>query len=530
MLAASLGILQMLMLLLLLAVCGNTANLILARASARQREIAVRLALGAGRWRVARLLLTESLLLAVVGAALGAAIAVWGTNAMSAAPPLRVRGIPITFHTAVDPTGLLFALGLGLACGVLFGLLPALQFARMEPQEGMRAGAATARPRGLRHALMAIEVALATVVLVAAALFLRSFMETRTTDPGFRRDVLLAAYDLTGRGRVDDASARRFAAAVLERLRAIPGVEAAAIATVVPLDIHGMPTRSFTLDGRARDDGLADDALSNTVTPGYFDVMGIPILAGRDFADLTDDAAPPQAVVNQEFVRRYLDRLQPLGRRIELRGRAYTIVGVARNALYNAFGEPPTPIVYLSYRDQPTAAGELHLRARRGSEAGLAGAVRRTVAALDPELPLFDVRSLDDHIESNLILRRIPARLFAALAPLLLAIAAIGIYAVVSYTVALRTTEVGVRLALGATGHRVVAMLVLDALRVVVAGAVIGWIAAFVIVVDVLDGRAIDAGVFAAVPAMLVAVAALACWVPARRAASVDPAIALRHI
>jgi predicted permease len=529
MLASSLAFLQALMLLLLLAVCGNTANLVLARANARQREMSIRLALGAGRWRIVRLSLTESVLLSLMGATLGAAIALWGTNALSAAPPMRVRGIPITFHTDLDGMGLAFAVGLGIACGAVFGLAPAMQLSRLDPQQTLRASAATPPRSRMRNALMAIEVALAIVVLVAAGLFFRSFMETHDMDPGFRREgVLLAAYDLTGR-RADAAAARLFAARLLDRLRAVPALEAAAIASAVPLDIHGMPTRAFTLEGRARDDGLRDEALANTVTPGYFDVMKIPLLAGKDFASLTDTVSSPQAIVNEEFVRRFVERVQPLGRRLEVGGRTYSIAGVARNAIYNAFGEPPTPIIYVSYRDRPSPAGEIHLRTRAGAETAAAAEVRRIVRELDPELPVFDVRTLNDHIESNLILRRIPARMFAVLAPLLLLIAAIGIYAVVSYSISLQTREIGVRLALGATSRRIVTEFVTDSLRVIGAGAIAGWVAAFVLSVDVLSGGPVDVIVFGAVPAILMTVAAIAAWLPARRATRVDPAVALRE-
>jgi predicted permease len=527
-LAASLAFLQAIMLLLLLAVCGNTANLIMARATARQREMSIRLALGAGRWRVVRLVLTESLLLSLAGATLGAALAFWGTNVMSAAPPMRVRGIPITFQTDVDGMGLGFAVVLGIFCGLIFGLVPALQLSRLDPQQTLRAGATTPPRSGMRNTLMALEVALASVVLVASGLFFRSFMETREIDPGFRRNgVMLAAYDLTGR-RADAPASRVFAARLLDRIRAAPAIEAAAIASSVPLDIHGMPTRFFTLEGRAREDGQPDEALANTVTPGYFEVMGIALLAGTDFASLADTTATTQAIVNEEFVRRYLDRAQPIARRIELGGRTYSIIGVVRNALYNAFGEPPTPIIYLSYRDRPSAFGEIHVRVRAGAEATVVTDLRRVVRDLDPELPIFDVRTLDEHIESNLILRRIPARMFAVLAPLLLLMAAIGIYAVVSYTVSRHTTEIGVRLALGATADRVVAEFVADSLRVIAVGAIAGWIVAFVLAVDVLSGGPIDVMVFTVVPAILLLVAAVAAWLPARHATRVDPAVALR--
>ena len=529
MLAASLAILQGIVLLLLLAVCGNTANLVLARASARQREMSVRLALGASRWRVASLLLTENVLLALLAGALGMAIAVWGTNALSAAPPLRVRGIPVSFHTTVDGVGLAFAMLLGLGCGVAFGLAPALQLARVDPQLTLRAGSSTCARSHVRSALMGIEVALALVVLVVAGLFFRSFMETRDTETGFRRDgVLLAAYDLTSK-KTDDAAARAFAARLLQGIRAIPAVEGAAIASSVPLDIHGLPTRIFTLEGRARPDAMPDEALVNTVTPGYFATMHIPLQAGRDFADLTDTTSPAQAIVNEEFVSRYLRGAEPLGRRIGVRGRSYVITAVVRNSLYNAFGEPPTPIIYFSLRDRPVAVGEIHLRTRSGAETALAVDVRRVVRALDPELPVYDVRTLNDHIEANLIFRRIPARMFAVLAPLLLILAAIGIYAVVAYTVSLRTGEIGVRIALGATARRIVAQFVGEALRVIGLGALAGWAIALFLVLNIGSNGSVDARVFAGVPVILLVVGTVACWLPARRATRVDPVIALRQ-
>ncbi len=526
-LAASLAILQAITLLLLLAVCGNTANLVLARASTRRQEMAVRLALGAKPWHIGRLLLTESVLLALCGGLVGAALALWGTNALSAVPPMRVRGIPISLLTTVDGTGLLVAVLLGLGCGCLFGLVPAFQLSRVDPQQ-LRLGSSTPSRPGLRNLLMAVEVALAVVVLLVAGTFFRSFMATRRTDPGFTRDgVLLAAYDLSDKQRAD-GSTRQFASRLLTRLRGLPAVSGAAIASAVPLDIHGLPVRFISVEGRPRNDNAPDRALAMTVTPGYFAVMGIPLLSGTDFADLDDRAAPPQVVVNEELVRRFLDHREPLGRRVEARGRSFVIAGVARNSLYNAFGEPPTPIVYFSYRDQPSAIGEVHLRPRAGSATALAPDVRRVVSEIDPELPVYDVRTLNDHIESNLIFRRIPARMFAVLAPLLLVLASIGIYAVVSYTIAQRTKEIGVRLALGATVRRVVAQHIGESLTVVASGALIGWMVAFCFAMLSSSGS-IDGVVFGSVPALLLVVATLACWIPARRAARVDPVVALRQ-
>jgi putative ABC transport system permease protein len=362
-----------------------------------------------------------------------------------------------------------------------------------------------------------------------AGLFIRSFMQTRDTDPGFRREgVLLAAYDLSGRTS-SPAFNRALAVRLLDRLRTLPGVDSAAIAASVPLDIHGLPSRVFTLEGRARTDEGFDEALTNTVTPGYFSTMGIPFRTGVDFAPLTDETAPPQAIVNEAFVRRYVVDGEVLGRRIQARGGRYLVVGVVGNSLSNAFGEPPTPVIYFSYRDSPQPRGEIHLHASGAADTAIGPEVRRVVRDLDPELPLFNVRSLTDHVETNLIFRRIPTRMFAVLGPLLLMLAAVGIYAVVAYTVSLRTTEIGLRLAVGATARRVVAQFVGQSMGVVGAGALTGWAIAFAGASGFVPDMGLDAAVFAGVPAILLGVAGLACWLPARRASRVDPVVALRQ-
>ena len=526
-LAASIAVLQSIMLLVLLAVCGNTANLVLARASGRQREVSIRAALGASRWRIASLLLTENLLLALAGSVLGAVLAAWGTNLLNTAPTLRVRGIPISFETHVDATTVAFSVLLGILCGIVFGLVPALHLSRADGRQMLRSGAAgQPRPR-LGRIVMALEVALASAVLIAGGLFVQRFLATRYEDPGFRRDgVVLAGYDLWGRN-MSEAAIARFPQRLLERLRTVPRLESAAIASSVPLDLHGLPSRSFTLEGRPRSDDGRDEALTNTVTPGYFALMGLPILAGHDFADLGDTAAPPQVVVNEAFVHRFAAGGDVLGRRVTTRGGVYAIVGVVRNSVYDAFGEPPTPILYFSYRDRPSATGEIHLRPAPTASAAVVADLRGVLRDIDPDLPLYDVRTLSDHIEANLIFQRIPARMFAVLGPLLLLLAASGIYAVVSYAVSLRTTEIGVRLALGATSRSVVLQFVREHLTIVAAGALAGWLVAFAIVVDVLS-TPVTVSVFAGVPALLLAVAGLASWWPARKAGGIDPMTALR--
>jgi predicted permease len=526
-LISGLAVLQGVMLLLLLAVCGNTANLMLARGSSRQREMAVRVALGAGRWRIISLVLSENMLLALLGASLGAAIAVWGTTALRVAP--MIGAFPILFQTRVDELTLAFAMLLGTACGLIFSAAPAVRLARLDPHDGLRSCPNTSPRSRARKVLMGVEVGLAMVVLIAAALFLQSFRSARQTDPRFRPEgVLLAAYDLSGRNP-DESSEREFAARLLERLRSLPDVEAAAIATNVPLDLHGIPARPFTVQGRVRTKAGQDRAITNTVTPGYFKLMAIPLLEGNEFADMQDTAAPAQAIVNEEFARRYLNGTDAIGRRIQTRAGNFAIVGVARNSVYDAFGEPAQPAVYLSYRDLPATQGEIHLRSRSGNETALTSEARAVLRDLDPMLPLYDVRTFSQHIERNLYLRRIPARMFVVLGPLLLALAAIGIYAVVSYAVARRTREIGLRLTFGATSGRVVRQIIRENLGVITWGAAIGWVLALVISVRAMTKGPINLPIFIGVPAILLSVAALACWIPARRASLIDPMAALRH-
>jgi predicted permease len=489
--------------------------------------MAVRVALGAGRWRIVSLVLSENMVLALLGAGLGAAMAVWGTTALRVAP--IIGSFPILFPTRVDGFALAFAIVLGVACGLLFSTPPAVHLARLDPQVGLRSASNTPPRSRARKALMGVEVGLAMVVLIAAALFLQNFRAARQVDPRFKPEgILLAAYDLSGRNPTE-TSEREFASRLLERLRALPDVEAAAIASNVPLDLHGIPARPFTVQGRVRTQAGQDRAISNTVTPGYFKVMGIPLVAGNDFADMRDTAAPAQAIVNEEFVRRYLNGADAIGRSLQTRARSFTIVGVARNSVYDAFGEPAQPAVYLSYRDRPAVQGEIHLRTRNGNETALSSEARAVLRELDPMLPLYDVRTFPQHIERNLYLRRIPARMFAVLGPLLLGLAAVGIYAVVSYAVARRTREIGVRLTFGATSGRVVVQIIRENLGAITGGAAIGWLLALVISLHATPKNVFNLPVFLGVPAILLGVATLACWIPARRASRIDPMVALRH-
>ena len=526
MLGTALWLLQFLMLLVLVAVCGNVANLLLARASVRQREFGRssrarrdprpsrrrgpdRDAAARGRRRRRR------------GAAGGLGGAVLSGGELSGA-------IPIRFQTEVDAIGLVFAAGAGLLATIMAGIAPAWFVARLEPQEALRAAARRGARSPVRQVLMGLQVALALLVLLVAGLFFQRFQESRDTDPGFKSEgVLLAAYDLTGRG-TDAAANRQFAQRVLTSLRATPGIQSAALAAFVPLDIHGLPSRGFTIEGRPRPDGQSDVALSNVVSDGYLEAMGIPLVAGSDVAPLDNRTAPPQAIVNQAFVDRYLPGEDAIGRRIESRGGSYVIVGVARTTVSDAFGEAPAPLILYSLRDRPLAGAEVHVRTPPGGEAAITASVRRVFHELDPTLPVFNVRTLPEHIARNLVLRRVPAQMFAVLGPLLLLLAAVGVYAVVDYSVAQRTAEIGVRIALGAQPGQVVAQIVGESLVTVALGA--GGALAIAAVVDLhlVRGGTRDLPAFVIVPTLLMAVAAAASWIPARRAVAIDPASVLR--
>jgi predicted permease len=523
---AALGVLQGVMLLVLLAVCGNTANLVLARASTRYREVGVRLALGARPSSVIRLMLAENLLLGILGAAVGIVIAWWGTEALRAMPPYGA--FPVKFQTNLDVIGLAFAVGLGIVSGLLFGAAPALQLGRIDPQQALRSGSKSAGRSAIRDGLMALQCGLALLVLVVAGLFFESFVESRDTNPGFRVEgLLLATYDL-GPKTPTDAYAGQFARDLLDRLRQVPTVESVALANAMPLDIHGLPLRGFTLEGRAQTTTQQEQALSNIVSPGYFRTMGIPFVAGGDFAEMIDATSPRQVIVNEEFVRRYIAPADPLGRLLTNGDTTYTITGVVKNSSYDAFGEPPTPAFFFSYRDRPRWLGEIHLRARPGSETLLASEVQRAVREIDASLPVYNIRTMAEHIERNLFLRKIPARMFVVIAPLLLALVAVGIYAVVSYSVSQRTTEIGVRIALGATSTRVVKQIVKEALIVTSAGLILAWVIAVMVELHLFSGGPGAWTVLMVVPAVLFAVAIFSCWLPARRATLVDPVVALR--
>jgi predicted permease len=526
MLGDALVFLQGLMLLVLVAVCGNVANLLVAKISTRQREFGIRLALGASRLRAARFVLAEAGLLAVSGTVCGILLALWGVSVLQVGQ--LAIAIPVRFQTNVDLGGLTFAIATGTLATLLMAGAPIWFLLRLQPQQLVRDGAREASRSTLRQTLMGVQVALASLVLVTAALFVGRFQETRDLDPGFKADgVLLAAYDLTGRG-TDATANRTFAARALAAVRAMPGVSAA-LATSVPLDIHGLPLRSFTLDGHARADGATDQSLSNIVSDGYLAAMSIRLLQGHDFSPIDTAAPAAEAIVNQAFVDRYLPGEAALGRRLQMGRTAYTIIGVAATTVSEAFGEPPAPLVLYAFGSRPGPSAEIHLKTTPGMEGSISSTLQRVFRELDPTVPLYNIRTLQQHIATNLILRRIPAQMFMVLGPLLLFLAAFGVYAVVDYGVSQRTTEIGVRLALGARPAQVTRMMVAETLGVAVLSVAAAMAIVVMIDLHVVRGGVRDLPALIGTPLALLLVAAFASWLPARRASLVSPSVAMRQ-
>jgi predicted permease len=527
MLGSALVLLQALMLLVLVAVCGNVANLLVAKISTRQREFGIRLALGASRWRTSRLVLAEAGALAACGTAGGILLALWGVSVLQVGQ--LAIAIPVRFQTDVDAGGLAAAIAVGLLATLLMAAAPIWFLLRLQPQQLVRDGVRDASRSTLRQTLMGVQVALASLVLVTATLFVGRFRETRDIDPGFTADgVLLAAYDLTGRGT--DATANRvFAARTLAAVRAMPGVSAAALATSVPLDIHGLPLRSFTLDGHARPDGTTDQSLSNIVSDNYLAAMSIRLLQGRDFSPIDASAPKAEVIVNQAFVERYLPGEAVLGRRLQMGRTAYTIVGVAATTVSDAFGEPPAPLVLYAFDARPGPSAEIHLKTTPGLEASVASTLQRVFRELDSTVPIYNVRTLQQHIATNLVLRRIPAQMFMVLGPLLLFLAAFGVYAVVDYGVSQRTTEIGVRLALGARPGQVTRMMVAETLSIATLSVAAAMAIVVMIDLHVVRGGVRDLPALIGTPLALLLVAAFASWLPARRASLVSPSVAMRQ-
>ncbi|MBA3849725.1 MAG: hypothetical protein C0502_06985 [Opitutus sp.] len=530
-LTGALGTLQVLTLLVLIVVCVNSASLLVSRASTRRREIGVRLALGAGPGAILRLLLAESLLLALAGSALGLLLAQWGVHALRHLP--IPTGLPVQLSFRSDATGLLTVLGIGAVCGILSGLTPAWQLARADVQDSLRGGRGSVSGQGrIQQLLVGGEVAAATLVLVLAGLFLKSHRHVYTFDPGYAANqVMLASINLAN-SDYSDTARQDFLRDLLVRLQQHPNVATATAAGSVPFSLDGFFRLPVQIEGEAADPGRQTQAYFNYSAPGYFATMGVQLLSGADLAPLDRDNLPPDAVVNEEMARRCWPGVSPLGRRFTLNRVTYVVAGVARNSKYETMAETPKPLAWLTCRGRSLGRITLHLRVKSGDPEAILGDLRRIVWELDPDVPLLNPRAFTRHFDQNMLLSRIPARLLAVLGPLALALAAIGLYAVIACSLAQRTQEIGVRMALGSSPAQAVRLFLWQGMRVVLVGAAVGCVLALFaghLLRGVLVGVPLgDPLVYGGVPLLLLAVAALACWLPARRAATVDPLVALR--
>lgn len=519
----------------LLIACANVGNLLLARATARRGELAVRGALGAGRPRLVRQLLTESVLLALVGGACGLALAWAGVGALAALVPAEV---PRVASIAVDGRVASAALVLSLAAGIAFGIVPALGASRVDlvtalKQSGRGAGGDGAG--GMRRALVVAEVALALVLLVGAGLLVRGYRRLVAVDPGFDAARLSAARVALPEARYAQGSPAvpAFYDALLERVRALPQVASASVAQAVPLGGDDNGT-SVEVAGVPRAPGERASTGLRFVGLDYFRTMAIPLLRGRDFTARDGAQAADVAVVNDAFVRRYLAEGEPLGRRVSLGfggDGPKEVVGVVHDVRHAGLGEPVGPEVYVPVAQFPLNALTLVVRAHPGA-APVLPAVEEAVRALDPELPVSDGRAVEEIVAASVAAPRFAAWLVGLFAAVALLLAGVGVYGVVSYGVAQRTHEIGIRAALGARAGRVLAMVVAQGMAPVALGLALGTAGALGLG-RVMAGLAYDGGtgtvsVCGAAAALLGAIALAACAVPALRATRVDPVTALR--
>ena len=535
--------------IVLLIACANVANLLLARSSARTKEIAVRLAIGATRWRIVRQLLTEGVLLATLGGAAGLLLAWWATRSFSAAPP-PTGSLPITPQFSIDWRVLLFTLGLSLLAGVVFGLAPALRASRPALIPALKDDAAAfferTRTFGVRNLLVVTQVALSVVLLIAAGLFLRSLQQARTIDPGFDAEKIVNLPLNINLLRYTRTQGREFYRQVVEKVEAIPGVESASLARIAAVS-GGSSVRSLLIEGRAGSDnqfrsegsgpapGDDQSVSANVIGPRYYQTMGIGLMQGRDLNAQDTEDHPRVVVVNEAFVRRHFPSEDALGKRLSLNGTEgpwREIVGVVRTSKYISLGENPTPIVYLPLQQNHETGMTLHVRTTV-EPSSVAGAIRNEVQSLERNLPLGNPERMSERVANSLYAARMGAILLAVFGGLALLLASIGLYGVMSFAVSRRTREMGIRVALGARPGDVFRLVLRQGMTLVVVGLALGLVAAVMVtrlLASFLYGvSTTDALTFTAIPVLLTLVALLACYLPARKAMKVEPLVALRY-
>jgi predicted permease len=528
-----LRLLQAVSLGVLLIVAVNVANLSLVSATGRRKEMAIQMSLGAGRGRLVRSLLVESLLLALAGGLLGTALASQATRAVRLFLPAVPLGVELDFP--LDGRTLAFALLLTLATGLAIGLLTAVRATRVPLHESLKVGgrsSGSGTHQRLRNILVVAEMALALALLIGAGLCLQGLRQARKTDLGLDPERVLTANLQIGMNGYDPRTGLLFYRELRHRLRAIPGVEEAALASWFPLGLLGCKGSGVLVEGYVPpvgEDGTYEFAI---VSPRYFATLGIPLVAGRDFTDADDIESERVAIVNQAFADRFWPGRDPLGRRFRTGGEWRRIVGVAPTGKYNRLDERPWPFYYLPDQ-QGVPELDLGLAVRTsGDPAALAGAVRKAVRGLDAGVEPLRTQPLRDYVESVFFPQRMASGLLLLLAAVALALAALGVYGVVAYAVSQRVQEFGVRMALGATRGDVVWLVLRGGLVLTAVGVAVGLLLSlglFRLVASFLNGVSpLDPVTYLAAPAFLAIVALLASGLPARRATGVDPAVALR--
>jgi len=530
--------------LVLLIACVNVANLVLGRATARWKEIALRSALGASRWSLIRLLLTESVMLAVLGGALGLMLAAYGIEALMKINP---DAIPLGHQVTIDGFVIVFTFAVSLATGVLFGLVPAWQATGTDLNRALREDSRTATGAGrlklIRSGLVVAEIGLSLVLLAVAGLLLQSFWKLLHVNPGFRpENVVTCSINLPSVKYPSDWQQADFFRRTLDQARALPGVEAAGFATSLPFS-GSRGSSSFSIDDHPTPRGADSPAADrHQVAPGYFQAIGIPLLEGRDFSDTDDRSHPGVVVINETAAKRFWPDESPIGKHltigmpqeVKLYGKAVSreIIGIVGNVKHQELKADFQPELYIPMLQLPSSGMTLVVRGQSAAESLING-MRSAVLSVDKDQPIRRAQLLQTAIDRSLAARRFVTMLLMLFAGIALLLAGIGIYGVMSYTVAQRTHEIGIRLALGAQTGDVLRMVVGQGMRLAVIGLALGLFAAMIMTrlmqFLLFNVSASDPITFAAIALLLAGVALLACYLPARRATKVDPLVALRY-
>jgi putative ABC transport system permease protein len=525
----------------LLIACANVASLLLTRSLSRQKEVAIRAALGANRWRVVRQMLTESLLLSVVGGAAGLLVAFWGVPALvSAIPVAQLNAMPFLNSLHIDGGILVFSFALSLLTGLVFGLAPALQSSRLDLNELLKEGgrnASAGAGHRLRSALVMTEIALAVVLLVGAGLMMKSLLHLLQVNVGFKTQNLLTMTVILPGSKYSEANRQiSFNQELTEHIQSLPGVAGAGTVNILPLN-SGNTTR-FNVEGDPiPSPGQEIEANIRTVDENYFKTLGIPVIRGRMFDQRDNADAPGVVIIGRNVADRVFPGRDPIGKRLVYTGTKSPpdlIIGVVGDVKITGLDEAVKPVLYYPFRQSPAPVTTLVVRTN-GDPNALVSSVRNEIQILEPEVAFFNVRTMEEMISTTpaSFMRRFPALLISIFAGVALLLASIGIYGVVSYSVTQQTHYIGVRMALGAQASDILKMVIKQGLVLALAGVAIGVVAALALMrllsSLLFEVRTNDGGTFAVVVGTLLLVALLACYLPARRATKVDPLVALRY-